>query len=103
MRVAVFILAFVFCAVPRGIAQQGGPQLGGGGPANYNGYGFVECTAGNTPVVRLCCAGVVPLRAGDGAAAVVALVLTGAPDSMPARRIPLAKARRDRQVVPVRW
>src|SRR5918993_1449514 len=93
MRVAVFILAFVFCAVPRGIAQQGGPQFGGGGPANYNGYGFVECTAANTPVVRLVLLqGVVPAALPATAPRPsLALVLTGSPDSIAGKDILLSK------------
>jgi hypothetical protein len=93
MRVAVLILALVFCAVPRGSAQQGGPQFGGGGPANYNGYAFVECTAANTPAVRLVLLqGVVPAALPATAPRPsLALVLTGSPDSISGKEITLSK------------
>jgi hypothetical protein len=93
MRVAVLIVAFVFCAGPAGIAQRGGPQFGGGGSAQYAGYAFAECTASNTPAVRLVLIqGLVP--AGLPASAPrpsLALILTGAPDAIVGKEIALSK------------
>ena len=50
-RVALLLIVFALCAVPGG--TQSLPQFGGGGGATYVGYAFVECTAANTPAVRL--------------------------------------------------
>ena len=93
MRAAGFILAFGLVAAPAGIAQQGGPQFGGGGAANYNGYGFVECTASNAPAVRLVLLqGVVPAALPTSAPRPsLALILTGAPDSIAGKEIALSK------------
>ena len=93
MRAAVFILAFLLAAAPTGVAQQGGPQIGGGGPANYNGYGFVECTVSNTPAVRLVLLqGVVPAALPTSAPRPsLALILTGAPNSIAGKEMNLSK------------
>jgi hypothetical protein len=53
MRSGVLIVAFLFLAVPAGVAQQGGGGFGGGGGAQYSGYAFEECTASNAPALRL--------------------------------------------------
>jgi hypothetical protein len=42
MQKTLFVLIFARVAVPAGIAQQGGPQFGGGQVGNYNGYAFVS-------------------------------------------------------------
>jgi hypothetical protein len=93
MRMAVFIVAFVLAAAPAGIAQQGGPQLGGGGAAQYNGYAFVECTAANAPAVRLVLMqGIVPATLpASGPRPSLALILPGPADSIAGKEIALSK------------
>ncbi len=94
MRVAVFIFAFVLLAGPAGIAQQGGPQFGGGGAAQYGGYAFVECTATNAPAVRLVLMqGVVPPALPASAPRPsLAVILPGSPDAIAGKKdVPLSK------------
>lgn len=93
MRIAVLIVAFVFCAVPAGLAQQGGPTFGGAAATQYRGYAFVECTASNAPAVRLVLLqGVVPATLPAGAPRPsLALVLPGSADSVAGKEITLSK------------
>jgi hypothetical protein len=93
MRVAAFILAFVLSAVLPGMAQQGGPQFGGGGAAQYNGYASVECTVSNEPAVRLVLLqGIVPATLPASAPRPsLALILAGSADSIAGKEIALSK------------
>ena len=93
MRVAALIVAVVIFAAPAGTAQQGGPQFGGGGAAQYNGYAFVECTASNAPAVRLVLLqGVVPATLPASAPRPsLALILPGTADSVSGKEIKLSK------------
>lgn len=90
MRVAVLMMAFSVFAAPAGVAQRGS---GGGGAAQYNGYAFVECTASNTPAVRLVLLqGVVPAALPATAPRPsLALVLTGTATSIVGAEIALSK------------
>jgi hypothetical protein len=93
MRVAVLIVGLVFLAAPAGIAQQSGPQFGGGGAAQYNGYAFVECTASNAPAVRLVLMqGLVPAALPASAPRPsLALILPGGVDGIAGKEIALSK------------
>jgi hypothetical protein len=93
MRVAVLIVALMVCAAPAGRGQQGGPQFGGGGAANYGGYAFVECTAANKPAVRLVLMqGVVPKDLPASAPRPsLAVILPGSPDSIAGKEVVLSK------------
>lgn len=93
MRTAVLMVAFALCAGLTGHAQQGGPQFGGGGATNYNGYAFVECTAANAAAVRLVLLqGVVPPALPASAPRPsLAVILTGSPDSIGGKEVPLTK------------
>ena len=93
MRVAVFMVLFALCAVPAGTAQTGLPQFGGGQAANYVGYAFVECTAANTPAVRLVLMQGVPPKDLPASAPrpSLALILPGGPDSIAGKDATLSK------------
>jgi hypothetical protein len=93
MRKAVLILAGVLLAMPAGGAQTGGPQFGGGGATQYNGYAFVECTAANKPAVRLVLlTGVVPATLPASAPRPsLALILPGTADTVSGKEIALSK------------
>jgi hypothetical protein len=83
----------VLSAAPAGIAQQGGPQFGGGQVGNYNGYAFVECTAEKKPAVRLVLLqGVVPPALPASAPRPsLAVILPGSPDSIAGKEVTLSK------------
>jgi hypothetical protein len=93
MRVDPLIVAVALCTAPAALAQQGGPQFGGGGAAQYNGYASVECTASNEPAVRLVLLqGVVPATLPASAPRPsLALILTGNADSIAGKEIALSK------------
>ena len=93
MRVAVLIVSLMVCAAPTGSGQQGGPQFGGGGAANYGGYAFVECSAANKPAVRLVLMqGVVPKDLPASAPRPsLAVILPGSPDSIAGKEVVLSK------------
>lgn len=93
MRIAVLIVAFVFCAVPAGLAQQGGPTFGGAAATQYRGYAFVECTASNAAAVRLVLLqGVVPATLPASAPRPsLAVILTGGVNGVVGKEIALSK------------
>jgi hypothetical protein len=84
MRAAVLVVAFSLSAVPVGHAQ--------GGATQYAGYAFVECTATNTPAVRLVLlTGVVPATLPASAPTPnLSLILNGAVDAIVSKKVPLS-------------
>lgn len=92
MRTAVLVMAAISIAASTG-AQQAAPQFGGGAPAQYSGYAFVECTASNMPAVRLVLLqGVVPATIpATPPRPSLALVLPGTVNSIVGREIALSK------------